>query len=261
MSAEDIMITMFCKIDDNMTGIPKHPQASLHPGEIVTLACLFVLKGSGTRAFSRRIQGDRAPLFPRRPRRTRLFRLLATHWERSERLLADPAMFGVIDADGIEFIHPIREGRRDRPIGQKGISNHRGMVGGKLCLLLNKWGLAAGWDCETANGSDLAFQPLIQAVEDRMIAFSETGFHAQEGAPLKLKFCPKGRWNDRMLIETVLSMLTAARRFKRMRPCAWSAVKARLAFGTGLFNLLVEWHGRALDETGFFKLSMAEFSL
>jgi len=261
MSTEDIIITMFCKIDEKMQGIPKHPQASLYPSEIVTLACLFVLKGIGTRAFYRRIQGDYAHLFPHLPHRTRLFRLFATHREWSEQLLADPTIFGVIDAYGIEFIHPIREGRSDRQIGKKGISNHRWIVGGKLCLLLNKWGFVVGWDCDTANVSDITFQPLIQAVEDRMIVFSDTGFHAKEGDPLNLKLCPKGHWNDRMLIETVLSMLTVVCHFKHMRHCAWSAVKAHLAFGMGLFNLLVEWYGKALDDTGFFKLSIAEFSL
>ena len=35
----------------------------------------------------------------------------------------------------------MREGRSPHQIGRKGLSNHRWIVGGKLCLLLNQWGL------------------------------------------------------------------------------------------------------------------------
>ena len=60
----------------------------------------------------------------------------------------------VIDTYGIELIHPIREGRSPQQIGRKGLSNHRWIVGGKLCLLLNQYGLVVGWDCAAANVAD-----------------------------------------------------------------------------------------------------------
>ena len=44
-------------------------------------------------------------------------------------------MLGVIDTYGIELIHPMREGRSPQQIGRKGLSNHRWIVGGKLCPL------------------------------------------------------------------------------------------------------------------------------
>ena len=65
-----------------------------------------------------------------------------------------PTVLGVIDTYGIELIHPIREGRSPQQIGRKGLSNHRWIVGGKLCLLLNQWGLIVGWACATANVAD-----------------------------------------------------------------------------------------------------------
>jgi len=52
---------------------------------------------------------------------------------------------------------------------RKGLSNHRWIVGGKLCLLLNQWGLIVGWACATANAADNTFQWLIQQVDGRMI--------------------------------------------------------------------------------------------
>ena len=50
MCTEDFIIALFCRIDEKMRDVPKHPQAALHPGEIVTLALLFAIKGVGNRA-------------------------------------------------------------------------------------------------------------------------------------------------------------------------------------------------------------------
>ena len=86
--------------------------------------------------------------------RTRLFRLLTTHQDWTRAFLAAPTVLGVIDTYGIELIHPMREGRSPQQIGSKGLSNHRWIVGGKLCLLLNQWGLIVGWACATANAAD-----------------------------------------------------------------------------------------------------------
>src|SRR6266566_4040618 len=113
-----------------------------------------------------------------------------------------------VDTYGIELIHPMREGRSPQQIGRKGLSNHRWIVGGKLCLLLNQWGLIVAWECATANVADKTCQWLIRQFEERMIVLSDTGFHAAEGDPTNLKLCQRGEWQDRMLVETVLSMLT-----------------------------------------------------
>jgi nitrogen fixation protein len=261
MNTIDFVTELFCHIDDQMATVPKHSQALLYPSEVVTLAFLFVLKGTGTRAFYRWLEGNWREAFPHLPHRTRLFRLFMTHRAWSERFLEDPTVLGVIDAYGVELIHPIREGRSPAQIGKKGLSNHRWIVGGKLCLLLNQWGLVVAWDCETANVPDTTFQPLIQAVKDQMIVLSDTGFHAKEGDPVNLKICPRGHWNVRMVIETVLSMLTVVCQFKKMRHRLWKAFQAHLAFGMALFNVLVQWHGFLPDEHGFRQLSLCEFSL
>src|SRR5438874_10874331 len=104
----------------------------------------------------------------------------------------------------------MREGRSPQQIGRKGLSNHRWIVGGTLCLLLNQYGLAVGWDCGTANVADNTFQWLIRQVDGRMKVLSDTGFHAAEGDPTNLKLCPQGEWEDRMLVAAVLSRLTRA---------------------------------------------------
>jgi len=261
MTTVDFIITLFCEVDEHMPGIPKHPHATLWPSEVVTLGLLHALKGVGNRAFYRWLTKDYRVLFPRLPERTRLFRLFMTHQDWTEVFLASPTVLGVIDTYGIELIHPMREGRSLRQIGRKGLSNHRWIVGGKLCLLLNQWGLVVAWDCATANVADQTFQQLIWQCDGRMIIFSDTAFHAAAGDPPNLKLCPRGKWNDRMLIETVLSMLTVVSHFKKVMHRVWEYFQARLAFTMAVFNVLVQWYGLSPDEQGFVPLSIAEFSL
>jgi hypothetical protein len=159
MMTVEFITALFYEVDEQMGAIPKHPEALLWPSEVVTLGLLHALKGVGNRPFYRWLTRDYRALFPRLPERTRLFRLLKTHQDWTQVFLAAPTVLGVIDTYGIELIHPIREGRSPQQIGRKGLSNHRWIVGGKLCLLLNQWGLVVGWACATANVADNSFQP------------------------------------------------------------------------------------------------------
>jgi hypothetical protein len=52
--------------------------------------------------------------------------------------------------------------------------------------------------------------------EEQMIVLSDTGFHAAEGDPSHLTVCQRGEWQDRMLVETVLSMLTLVCHVKKV---------------------------------------------
>lgn len=261
MKTIDFIITLFCRVDDQMQGIAKHPQASLYPSEVVTLAILFALKGVGNRPFYRWLVRDYHQLFPTLPERTRLFRLFKTHQAWAERFLAPATVLGVADSYGIALIHPIREGRSSGQVGRKGKSNHRWIVGGKLGLVLNQWGLVCAWDCTTAKAHDTVFQPLVRGFEQRMIVLADSAFHAKQGDPSNHKICPRGTWNDRMMVETVLSMLATVCHFKQVMHRVWAYFQARLACTMAAFNLLVQWHGLQPDEQGVIHLSIAEFSL
>ncbi len=261
MTTVDFITTLFCEVDEQLCTIPKHPEAHLWPSEVVTLGLLHALKGGGNRAFYRWLTRDYRPLFPRLPERTRLFRLFTTHQHWTQVFFAAPTVLGVIDTYGIELIHPMREGRSPQQIGRKGLSNHRWIVGGTLCLLLNQYGLVVAWACDTANVADNTFQWLIRQFEERMIVLSDTAFHAAEGDPSNLKLCQRGEWQDRMLVETVLSMLTVVCHFKRVTHRVWASFQARLAFTMAAFNVLVQWHGFQPYASGFVPLSMAELGL
>ena len=118
-----------------------------------------------------------------------------------------------------------------------------------------------GWDCATANVADNTFQWLIWQFDGRMIILSDTAFHATAGDPPNLKLCQRGEWQDRLLVETVLSMLTLVSHFKKAMHRIWGYFHARLAFTMAAFNVLVQWHGLLSNASGFVPLSMAEFSL
>jgi hypothetical protein len=261
MTTVELITALFYEVDAQMGAIPTHPEAHLWPSEVVTLGLLHALKGVGNRPFSRWLTRDYRALFPRLPERTRLFRLLKTHQDWPKVFLAAPTGLGVIDTYGIALIHPIREGRSPQQIGRKGLSNQRWMVGGKLCLLFNQYGLVVGWDCAAANVADKACQWLIRQVDGRMIVLSDTACHAAEGDPANLKRCQRGAWEDRMLVAMVLSMLTVVCHVKKVMHRVWEYVQARLAFTMAAFHVLVQWHGLRPNASGFVPLSMAAFSL
>src|SRR5437867_13286894 len=110
-TTSDLITDLFCRVDDRMRGIPKHPEARLWPSEVVTLGLLHALKGVGNRPFYRWLTPAYRALFPSSPERTRLFRLFTTHHAWTQVFLAAPTVLGVIDTYGIELIHPMREGR------------------------------------------------------------------------------------------------------------------------------------------------------
>jgi hypothetical protein len=263
MTTTDFITELFCRVDDKMNDVDKHPQAKLYPSEIVTLALLFALKGTTSRNFYRWLKRDYLPLFPNLPERSRLGRLFKTHQHWAARFLAQPTLFGVTDSFGIEFCHPVREMRfpKRQRIGKKGKSNSRWIVGGKLCVVLNKWGMVVAWRSATANVSDNEFSDLLKEYEDQMIIFADSGFHNKEGDPKNVKICERGSWNVRMVVESVFSLLTRVCQSKRMHHRVWEYFEMRLSFLMSIFNVLLQWRGLVVDETGMFRMSLAEFSL
>lgn len=265
MTIHEFTIQLFCRVDDAMTDTLKHPQALLYPSETVTLGLLFALKGGSNRAFYRWANANLRSLFPRLPERTRLFRLLTTHQDWTQRFLAQPSLLGVVDSYGIELIHPRRQGRSDKQIGKKGKSNHRWIVGAKLCFVLDHLGRVVAWDVNSANVYDGTFGPLIRQYEGQMLVLSDQNFHVkttpEQSDPANLKVCKRGAWGTRILVETVLSMLTQTCRLKKVGHRLWSGLKMRLAFALAAFNVCVQWNGLPVDESGFVPLTMTHVCL
>ncbi|MEJ5312700.1 MAG: transposase [Anaerolineae bacterium] len=262
MTTIDFITELFCRVDDQLHDVPKHSQASLYPSEVVTLALLFALKGVGNRAFYRWLSRDYRPLFPHLPERTRLFRLFNSHRRWTARFMAQPTLIGLIDTYGIELLHPRREGRSPQQIGKKGLSNKRWIVGCKLCFVLNHLGLIVDWAVDTANVYDgIAFQEVVERNVEQMVLFADEGFLKKDWHPDNLKICQRGEWNSRMIVETVLSMLTLVSHLKKVMHRKWAYLNSRLAYTMAMFNMLVQWDGLEIDEEGAIHFHLAPFSL
>lgn len=263
VTQEQFIIELFCRVDDVLEKAPEHIQAKLSISELVTLGLLFALKGTSQHAFYRWIKQNWINMFPALPERTRLFRRLKTHRNLTNKFLAEPTLFGVIDSYGIELCHPIRENHQPhrKRIGKKGFASWKWIVGGKFCLLANKFGLVTDWQVATANVSDQEFLPMVEKVSEQTIVLADTGFRRRINQPENLKLCRRGEWNDRMIIETMFSLLSQVCKLKHLRQRVWAYFEMRLAFTVALFNLLQQWNGLNFDEHGISHLKLAEFSL
>jgi hypothetical protein len=261
MTTEDFITMLFCRVDDVMHDVPKHPLAALYPSELVTLGVLFALKGVGERAFYRWLSRDYRGLFPQLPERTRLFRILTQVRDWTHRFLVEPGLLSVADTYGIELLHPRREGRTPQQLGAKGTSNLRWIVGAKFAFVLDHLGRFVAWDCNWARVRDSAFRPLIARLDGRTMVCVDSAWHGQTGDPANMKVCPRGTWNTRMLVETVLSMLTTVCHLKKIAHRHPDYFRMRLAFLTAAFNVLVQWNGFQPDDHGNVPLSIAAFSL
>ena len=282
MTAQDFTLELFCRVDDTLTNMRQHPLASLHPSEVVTLGMLQALRREGPCAFYRWVCKELKELFPRLPERTRLFRLLEQHEEHARRFLAEPTLFGVCDSYGIELVHPWRERRSQREVARKGKSLHRWIVGAKVAVVLNALGQVVDFALDGANVHDTRFHPLIEQFQEKMIVLADQGFKAKEkkektskrrtkgqqdeapapvnpapappANPTNLKVCPKGTWNERMIVETVFSMWTVILGLKKLTHRKKAPLQARLAYTCAIFNLCLNWSGTV-------KLELAPFAL
>ena len=134
-------------------------------------------------------------------------------------------------------------------------------MGGKLCVVLNKLGLVAGWNCATANVHGATFQPLLAHYDGQMIILTDTGFHRTQGDPANVKICRRGNRNVRMIVETVFSMMSVVWGTNTMHHRTWDGFEARLAYTMAAFNILTRWHGLQPDRQGRVHLSTAQFTL
>lgn len=261
MATLDIIIHIFCRVDDELRGLPKHRQAKLYPSEVVTIGILFAVKGGHFRAFYRWLRRDYADLFTGLPDRTRLLRLLGAHQAWCDRLLADPSFFTVIDSYPIELIFPIREGRSRQQVGKKGKDKGRWTIGVKLCWLLNNRGQVVDWGWAPLDIHDQEFYPLIERYLDRTIVLSDLGFISAGALPANLKLCAKGTWNDRMLVETALSMVTVVCGLKHLHHRLSRYIEAHLSWVSAMFNVLLGVFHHIHPDVDPAQMSIAEFSM
>jgi hypothetical protein len=121
--------------------------------------------------------------------------------------------------------------------------------------------VVVAWACATAKVADNTLQWLIRQCEERIMVLSDTACHAAEGDPANLTLCQHGEWDERILVETVLSMLTFVCHFTKVMHRVWASCHARLAFTMAAFNVLVPWYDLRFNASGCVPLAIAELSL
>jgi hypothetical protein len=263
MTTDDIILHIFYLVATSLPDRPRHPQAKLYPSELVTIGILFALKGGYFRAYYRWLERDYGDWFGdgTLPERTRLQRLLKVHQDWCQSLLADPTFFTVIDSYPIELLFPIRQGRSSQQVGKKGCDKGRWSVGIKFCWLLNDFCRVVAWDWNTMNVKDQHFNPLVTPFIGKTIVLADYGFRDKGGVPENMKICKKGTWNERMCVETALSLITVICDLKRIRHRLNGYIQARLAFVSAMFNVLMNLFHFVHPEADPYTMSIAEFSL
>ena len=260
MTTEEIIIQIFCYVDNALPEAKKVPQAKLYPTEVITIGILFALKGGHFRAFCRWLRRDYDTLFGGLPERTTLMRQLRARQYQADELLAQASLLNVIDSFPIELLFPIRAGRSKRQIGTKNRDKGRWSIGVKMCWILNYLGTVVGWHWLPMNCPDQDFLPLVDLVKEDGVVLADMGFRCKGGVPETLKLCVKGTWNDRMMVETTFSLLTVICQAKKMFHRTAAHLEACLAYTAVMFNVLVGLDRQRHPDHAF-KLSIAEFSL
>jgi hypothetical protein len=261
MTTELIIILIFCYVDGVMMDIQKHPQAKLYPSELVTIGILRALKGGGSRAFHRWLKRDYDALFGGLPERTRLERALKAYEAWCDRFLAEPGLLLVMDSYPIELLFPIREGRSDQQVGTKGRDKGRWTIGLRLCWQLDTSGRVVDWAWAPLNVPDKTFNGLAACLSEQSLVFTDLGFRDANGVPDNLVLCPKGTYNDRMMVETAFSLLTVVCHLNKIGQRVEAYIEARLAYVAAMFNTLLALFHQLHPKESPFKMSIAQFSL
>src|SRR5205085_10472489 len=107
-----------------------------------------------------------------------------------------------------------------------------------LCWLLNEQGLVVDWDWATMNTHDQHFHPLSEGLHDKSIVLADLGFRCAAGIPDNLKLCEKGTCNERMCVESALSMVTVVCVLKHIHHRLRPYIQGRLAICADLSDSL-----------------------
>ena len=111
------------------------------------------------------------------------------------------------------------------------------------------------------NVPDKHFHPLVKPLIGKTIVLADYGFRDKEGLPENMKICKKGTWNERMCVETALSMVTVICDLKRIRHRLAVYIQMRLSYVSAMFNVLLDLFQSIHPDADPYKMSIAEFSL
>jgi hypothetical protein len=240
MPQDEFIIRLFYNIDEEMGPVKKYADELLYASEVVTLMILFAIKGGKFRAFYRWVKYNHQTSFPKLPEVSRLSRLFLNHQAWCLEFLANPSLLGIIDTYGMELIHPRREGRSELQIGRKGKSNGRWIVGIKVAWLINHRGEIIEWGWAPAHVPDNAFREMATDYRDEMVVFSDSSFHKNDCDPQNMRYCARGAWNDRYLIEDILGRISEVFHSKKVFHRSIQGIHMRIGAIAAALNMLLK---------------------
>lgn len=135
------------------------------------------------------------------------------------------------------------------------------MIGGRFWVMLDTYGRIVEWYFLTLDHPDKAFNTLAAHLQHHTITLTDLGVRDVNGIPDNLKICKKGSWNERMVVETVFSMLTVVCHLKKIFHRTATYIFARFACVAAMFNVLYALFHQLHPMASPFQLSIAEFSL
>ncbi len=238
MTTDDRDFLVVCLVDDRLPAIPKRPRATACPSEAVTIGILFARNGGFVRACPRWRTRDDDDWFvaDALPERSRFQRLLTPHHDWYDARLADPTFCAVSVSYPIDRLAPIRHGRRPRDLGNNGRDTGRWRVGIMCCWSASGQCRIVAWDWDAMNVSDTHCNRIVAPLVGATMALAGDGFRDQHGVPEKMQACKNGARNERVCVETALSMDTVIGDVTRIGRRLAASVQARLAFVAAMFN-------------------------
>jgi hypothetical protein len=237
------IILLFCLVDECTSDLEQHYNAKLHPSEVVTLALLKRMSGKAYRRFL--VWLKTTGLFPKLPDFTRLCRLFTQYKQAieviSKQMDSMSTSWAVLDSVHCEVIHPIREKRKNNWVG-KNKSKGRWVVGMKVAVVVSPQGDILDWTLEPSNVHDKHLAWIVENFSVQVL--SDTGFHSKDGDPENLKICKRGEQNQRMVVESVFSLLKRLLGLNQIQAKSHSGFELALSSIFALFNLLLEMNRR-----------------
>ncbi|MEP7292809.1 MAG: hypothetical protein ABI835_13585, partial [Chloroflexota bacterium] len=91
---------------------------------------------------------------------------------------------------------------------------------------------------------DQTFRPVAHQFDQETIVLSDFGFKKAGEAARNLKFCAHKTWGERMLVETIFSLVTRVCQLKHLPHRCAASLETHLAFVSALFNLLLALNRR-----------------
>ena len=112
----------------------------------------------------------------------------------------------------------------------------------KVVAVVSPGGDILEWNLDTSNIHDTHFAWIVEDFNVKVL--SDTGFHSKNGDPENLKICKRGEQNERMVVESVFSLLKRLLGLNQIQAKTRAGFELAVSSIFALFNFLLEMNRR-----------------